>query len=165
MNILFCTKNYRIRPLEPNEIDSTLEVYKQCEDFLALGPVAIASKTMVEADLDLSKRHNGIYCGIWDKNDTQIGVLDFVPQIDKGISDLSLIMISKPYRDSGSGTEIINGLEQYLRSNYQTSMIVSGVQINNEPGISFWKKCGFIIDKEARDMGDGTTAYQMKKNI
>lgn len=29
----------KIRPLVPGKLDAVLDVYRQCEDFLALGPV------------------------------------------------------------------------------------------------------------------------------
>lgn len=161
---LFSAATFEIRPLADHELKSTLEVYKQCEDFLALGPVPFASMEMVQADIDHSKKENGVYCGIWNKDNKQIGVIDFIPEVEKGIAVLSLLMISKQYRYNGIGTAIVESLEAYLKMNYKTQIIQSGVQINNEPGIKFWKRRGFILENEAKDMGDGTTAFQMIKN-
>ena len=161
--VLFKTDNTVVRPLGTDEKGSALEVYRQCKDFLALGPIPEASMEMVEADMDNSRKQNGTYCGIWDTGNNQIGVLDFVPEKGKGISELLLLMIAKPYRHAGIGTEVIQVLETYLKEKYDIKVIDSGVQVNNAPGISFWKKCGFIIEKEARDMGDGTTAFKMRK--
>ena len=78
---LFSAATLEIRPLAENELQSTLEVYKQCEDFLTLGPVPFASMEMVQADRDHSKKENGVYCGIWNEDNKQIGVIDFIPEI------------------------------------------------------------------------------------
>lgn len=153
-----------IRPLEENEIYSTLEVYRQCEDFLSLGPIHVASMSMVLNDINHSRENNGIYCGIWNEQNEQIGVLDFIPMANQ-IVDLSLLMISKKNRQNGIGTKIMKDFETYLKINYQTKTIHSGVQVNNEPGIYFWKKCGYIIGTIARDMHDGTIAFEMHKEI
>jgi len=55
-----------IRPVEQNEaeLEQVLAVYRQCEDFLALGPVAMASLEMVAADLALSGLKGGTFCAI-----------------------------------------------------------------------------------------------------
>jgi hypothetical protein len=55
-------QGYSIRPVvqsEP-ELRRVLAVYQQCEDFLALGPVATASLEMVKADLALSQQEGGL---------------------------------------------------------------------------------------------------------
>jgi ribosomal protein S18 acetylase RimI-like enzyme len=161
---LFSSDTFEIRPLDKNEIDSTLEVYRQCEDFLTLGPAHVASMNMVRNDIDHSIEANGIYCGIWNEQNEQIGVLDFIPMADQ-IADLSLLMISKKHRQKGIGTRIMKDFETYLKINYKTRTIHSGVQVNNELGIIFWKKCGYIIGTIARDMHDGTIAFEMYKEI
>ena len=47
------------RPYEERDLPAVLEVYRQCEDFLALGPVARASLQMVQQDLAISRQENG----------------------------------------------------------------------------------------------------------
>lgn len=164
LDTLFNADELEIRPVSQDEIDSTLEVYRQVEDFLSLGPVPTASIKMVLADIAHSKREKGIYCGIWDRSGVQIGVLDFSLGTEKEAT-LWLLMISRPYRNQGYGRTIILNFESYLKQQYSVETICSGVQVNNEGGIIFWKKMGFIISEIAMDMGDGTTAYEMIKRI
>lgn len=78
---------------------------------------------------------------------------------------LSLLMISQQYRNKGYGRAIVLNLEFYLKQKYGVMQVRSGVQVNNEGGIRFWKKMGYSISEIARDMGDGTTAYEMTKRI
>ena len=42
---------FSLRPVTPTDLDAVLEVYRLCEDFLALGPVATASMEMLQKDL------------------------------------------------------------------------------------------------------------------
>lgn len=59
--ILISEHALEIRSIRSDELESVLEVYKQCEDFLALGPVPTASKEMVLNDIEISKAENGIF--------------------------------------------------------------------------------------------------------
>jgi ribosomal protein S18 acetylase RimI-like enzyme len=165
MDDMFSGKGFRIRPITDDDFASTLAVYKQSEDFLALGPVAKASREMVQKDIRHSKETGGIYCGIWDDAGEQAGVLDYIPEDTPGTAVLSLLMISGDQRNRGLGTAVMAGLEAHLKGVYGTKLIESGVQVNNENGIRFWTKRGFQIDSRAQDLEDGTTAYQMSKRI
>lgn len=66
-------KGFIVKDIDVNEIDSILQVYKQCEDFLSLGPMPNASRQMVLDDLGLSKEEGDIFCGIYI-DDEMIGV-------------------------------------------------------------------------------------------
>ena len=164
MKSIFTAGALRIHPISESDLQSVFEVYKQCEDFLSLGPVSVASIEMVKEDIEHSKRGNGIFCGISDNNG-MIGIIDFIPEIKKYIAFLTLLMIAKPYRYKGLGLAIMNAFEKYLKTRYNSRSLESGVQINNILGINFWKKCGFIIDAIENHLPDRTIAYDMKKEI
>ena len=50
-----------------------LEVYRRCEDFLALGPEPKASLEMVLADLEISRQEGGCFCGIYGPTGNMLG--------------------------------------------------------------------------------------------
>ncbi len=54
-NISVPSYGLRIHPVSPEGLDAVLDVYRQCEDFLALGPIAAASMEMVLKDIELSR--------------------------------------------------------------------------------------------------------------
>ncbi|MBN2351726.1 MAG: GNAT family N-acetyltransferase [Spirochaetales bacterium] len=165
MNNLFGGPGFTVRPVTDDDIPSVLEVYRRCEDFLALGPVPCTSLEMVTTDIAHSKEVGGFYCGIRDDTDEIVGVLDFIPKYKRGRAFLSLLMIASAHRRRGLGTALLAALESHLMLTAGAKVIESGVQVNNEAGISFWKKRGFRIGRRARHMADGTTAYQMSKHI
>jgi RimJ/RimL family protein N-acetyltransferase len=165
MEVIFRADTLRIGRITDKDLDSSLEVYKRSEDFLSLGPVPTASMEMLLADINHSESVQGLFCGIWDESGNQVGVVDFIPDSQHEKAILELLMISKEYRNKGIGSTIVRHLELYLKQTYGTKTIESGVQTNNEGGIRFWKRHGYHLDEIGKPMGDGTVAYQMRKEI
>jgi ribosomal protein S18 acetylase RimI-like enzyme len=160
---------FEIRPVTPVDENSLLEVYRQCEDFLALGPVATASLKMVRTDLALSLEERGIFCGIYRRADQQMmGVVDFVPSGWLGnptSAFLSLLMIAAPFRSQGLGKEVVKLVEAEILRPGGILVIYSGVQVNNPGAICFWQRMGYQIISEPELMPDGTTTYRLEKKI
>jgi ribosomal protein S18 acetylase RimI-like enzyme len=129
-----------IRSVTQDDLDSVLAVYQQCEDFLALGPVAAASMQMVLKDIELSKDAGGRYCGIHAANEKMIGVVDFVPNNYEGnpqAAYLSLLMIAASYRNLGIGRIVLEAVEQAVRQDAQVTEMLLGVQANNPQALRF----------------------------
>jgi len=163
------TPAFTIRPIrEDADLPAILEVYRQCEDFLALGPVAKASQAMVQADLKLSKDMNGVFCGIFDRQTGEmLGIVDFVSQGYQGRSGLaylSLLMIASPWRSHGLGALVVSAVEAEIRKSGQVQSIEAGVQVNNPGAIRFWQRMGYRIVSEAKLHADGTTAFDLRKD-
>jgi len=158
-----------IRPVVPEDTQLILEVYRACEDFLALGPVATASLPMVEADLALSRNSGGIFCGIYERSTGKmIGVVDYVRsgwESNPKVAFLELLMIAAPYRSMGFGEEIVRLVEADIMRDGLVNQIDSGVQVNNPGAVRFWQRMGYEIVSGARAMDDGTVAYALEKKI
>jgi ribosomal protein S18 acetylase RimI-like enzyme len=156
-------ERFTLRPVNEADLDDMLAVYRQCEDFLALGPVPVASMEMVRTDWRVSQEHGGIYCGIYDPGGGLMGVLDVIPVEADGAAYLELLMIAAPCRSGGLGTAVLRALEAELMQRYRVSTIRAGVQANNPGAIRFWLRQGFTITGEAALMADGTTAFPLCK--
>ncbi len=157
-----------IHPIRPDEVDAVLAVYRQCEDFLALGPVATASMEMVLADIDLSKGYGGLFCGIYTSEGDMIGVIDYVPcnfEGDPHAADLNLLMIAAPFRKLGVGRAVVEAVETEIRRNPQVDKILSGVQVNNPQAMRFWQRNGYRIVSEPKLHPDQTTAVDLRKDL
>jgi ribosomal protein S18 acetylase RimI-like enzyme len=164
VNEIIAVGDLTVKAIDDHQLGATREVYRQCEDFLALGPAPAASLDMFVADIQHSREADAIYCGIWRGN-TQVGVLDFIPEAEPKTAEILLLMIARPYRSQGFGSAILEGLIRHLGETYDTRTVTGGVQINNPSAIAFWRRHGFEIGSEARDCGDGTTAYPMDRRI
>jgi ribosomal protein S18 acetylase RimI-like enzyme len=165
MAVLFVTEGLTVRSSEPSDMAALLSVYKQCEDFLSLGPVPTASMEMIVADIDHSTAAKGLFCVIENMEGETVGVLDFWPRAAPHVAVLSLLMISRGYRKKGYGRAIVNALESYLQAKHEVRTIAAGVQVNNPDAIRFWRSCGFQIGAAARLHEDGTTVHEMRKTI
>lgn len=161
------SKNFLIKRVDESNIDLILQVYKQCEDFLSLGPVPYASRQMVLDDLDLSREEGGVFCGIFVEDEI-IGVVDFVPGNYEGKPEeayLALLMIAGPHRQKGIGREVVDAVEAEMLKNGSIKSIRAGVQTNNPPAIAFWQAVGYRIVSGPTLLPDTTTAFGLKKDV
>ena len=157
-----------MHPISHDELDDVLNVYRQCEDFLALGPVPTASMDMVEKDVELSRSQGGIFCGICNGDGEMIGVLDFVPggyEGDASHAFLELLMIAAPFRSRGIGQAVVEALESETRKDPSVRTISAGVQANNPQAIKFWQRNGYRIVSGPQRMPDQTIAYGLRKDL
>ncbi|HET9912352.1 MAG TPA: GNAT family N-acetyltransferase, partial [Anaerolineales bacterium] len=114
MTIFIRDPTLEIRLIIEDDLHAVLDVYRQCEDFLALGPVSTASMEMVLKDIKVSKDMGGNFCGIYTADGKMIGVLDYVPSHFEGdphTAFLSLLMIAAPFRKHGIGTAVVEAVE------------------------------------------------------
>ena len=157
-----------IRPVTQENLDAVLEVYQQCEDFLALGPVATASTEMVLQDLEISKNISGIFCGVHTPDGKMIGVIDYVPRNYKGNSRaayLSLLMIASPHRNCGIGETVVDAIESEIKKDTCVTVIYAGVQVNNPRAMRFWQRMGYRTVSEPKLYPDKTIAVDLQKDI
>jgi ribosomal protein S18 acetylase RimI-like enzyme len=168
ITVNFRDNSFEIRPVSQDSLDAVLEVYRLCEDFLALGPVATASMEMVRNDIEISKEEGGLFCGIYTPDGKMIGVLDYVPNNYQGnpqAAYLSLLMIAAPFRNQGIGKAVVNAVENEIRKDAKVTVIFSGVQVNNPGGLRFWQRNGYRIVSEPKLHPDQTTAVDLQKDI
>ena len=164
--ILFQTDELQIATVSDRDVPALLQVYKQCEDFLSLGPVPRASIQMLQGDIEHSRGENGRYCAIRTHSDLTVGVIDFIPNSDdRNTSFLSLLMIAAPWRNKGYGQAVVASLEQHLRRTHHTEQIDCAVQTNNSAAIRFWTRLGYALSKEPCRQSDGTITYRMSKTL
>ncbi len=152
-------ERFTIRPVREDDRADILSVYRQCEDFLALGPVPQASMAMVQADLDYSTQHGGIFCGIFDPGGGMMGVIDVIPKGYEGephTAFLTLLMIRELYRAHGLGTAVVQAAEQYLVAQHTVDTIRAGVAVNNPGAIRFWARQGYVTVSGPIVFPDGT---------
>ena len=156
-----------VRPILDSDLPAVLEVYRQSEDFLALGPNPTASLEMIAADRELSRTEGGEFCGVFAESGTLMGILDFVRVGYLGepaCGFLELLMIAAPYRNQGLGAEAFGWLEAELRRAGATRLR-AGVQANNPGAIRFWQRMGFAITSEAEPQADRTVCYRLEKPL
>lgn len=160
-------EGFYIKEIDTSDVDSILQVYKQCEDFLSLGPIPTASKQMVLGDLDLSKEEGGVFCGIYI-DDKMIGIVDFVLdnfEEKPNAAFISLLMISSCNRRKGIGKKVVKAVENEILKNSSIEAILSGVQVNNQPAIDFWVKMGYKITSGPQLQADSTVTFGLKKDV
>lgn len=168
MTIQIPENSLEIRPVIEDDLEAVLDVYRQCEDFLALGPVSTASMEMVLADIEISKGEGGAFCGIYNANGKMIGVIDYVLSNFEGEPEtafLSLLMIASPFRRLGIGEAVVEAIEKEIKKDPQVRTIRSGVQVNNPQAVKFWQRLGYRIVSGPKLMPDRTTVFGLLKDL
>jgi hypothetical protein len=100
------SERFTLRAVTPEDHAALLDVYRQCEDFLALGPNPTASAEMIAGDLALSQGQGGIFYGVYDPAGQMIGVVDVVPRLyegDPALAFLELLRSGDRARSRGGG--------------------------------------------------------------
>jgi len=168
VRMLIRDDSFEVRTITQEDLGAILDVYRQCEDFLALGPEPTASMEMVVKDIENSQREGGVFCGVFSADAEMIGVVDFVPSGFEGgphIAFISLLMIVPPFRNQGKGGKIVELVESEIRKNAQVTAILSGVQANNTKAIRFWRKNGYRIVGGPELQPDQTTTFRLRKDF
>ncbi|OGO20169.1 MAG: hypothetical protein A2Z15_00530 [Chloroflexi bacterium RBG_16_50_11] len=156
----------KIKTVTPDDKYNVLEVYRQCEDFLALGPQPKASLEMVLKDIGESHKEGGAFQGIY-AGDRMIGVVSYITKGFEGNltnAFLSLLMIIPSFRGKGRGTKIVGIVEKEILADSRVKTILSAVQANNSDALRFWEKNGYRIVSEPELRPDGTTVFQLRKS-
>ncbi len=162
------TDHFTISPITPGDLDAVLAVYRQCEDFLALGPDPTASMAMVMKDIEISQGEGGIYCGVYTAEGALIGVVDYMPRGFEGNPQrayLSLLMLAAPFRGQGIGPAVVAAVEAEIHKDAQIQAIFLGAQVNNPQAIQFWQRQGYRIVGGPTLMHDQTTVFELRKDL
>ena len=168
MNISLRDFSLEIRPIAQDDLGAVLDVYKQCEDFLALGPVPTASMGMVLQDIELSKGYGGLFCGIYTSAGEMIGIIDYVPSNYEGdphAAYLSLLMIAAPFRKQGIGKAVVAAIENEIKRNAQVDKILSGAQVDNLQAVRFWQRNGYRIVGEPKVYPGQLKGFDLRKDV
>lgn len=165
--LLLEQEGFSIYAVGEEHADAILSVYRQCEDFLSLGPVPTASMEMVLEDLRHSREMGGVFCGIF-VGEEMAGIVDFVPdgfEGEQGVAFLSLLMIARRHRGGGLGSKVVRAVEGEIMKNAGIAVIRSGVQANNGPAIGFWQAMGYRVVGGPDMMPDLTICYSLRKEL
>lgn len=156
---------FSLRTLDDSDLPALLELYRACEDFLALGPCSHASLEMVRGDMQLSRENGGTFQGIFAPDGRLIGVADWIAggfEGEPATAFIELLMIAAPSRRAGLGRAVAAVIERRIRQ-AGAQRVELGVQVNNLPAQRFWLRCGYRSAGPPRKFSDGTTAIRMRK--
>jgi ribosomal protein S18 acetylase RimI-like enzyme len=155
-----------IKIITPDDIDTVLEVYRECEDFLALGPESNASLQMALKDMETARLEGGGFRGIFIDG-RMVGVVSYIPGNFEGIPEnasLFLLMIIPACRERRIGTRIVAMVEKEILSDSHITTILSAVQVNNPRALQFWQRNGYRITGGPELMPDKTTVFRLRKD-
>jgi RimJ/RimL family protein N-acetyltransferase len=160
------TFSLRLTPLCESDSEKVMEVYRQCRDFLALGPQTEPSLEMVVRDIRSCEEQYGVFYGIFLVPGELIGVISVVPRETNNQVEsvyIELMMIIPAYRQKGVGRQVLKLIESTVKQKIGISRFLTSVQLNNSGAIRFWQTSGYQIMDCPELQPDATTVYHFKK--
>jgi RimJ/RimL family protein N-acetyltransferase len=157
----------KLVPLYEKDAETVLEVYRQCQDFLALGPRPEASLEMVQKDILACDQQYGVFYGIYLLEGPLIGVISVVPREANNQVEsvyIELLLISFSHRQKGIGRQVLRLIETNARHKTGVSRFSTSIQVNNPGAVRFWQNCGYKIYSGPEIQLDSTTVYQLQKD-
>lgn len=155
---------FELRAVGEAQIADLLALYRQCEDFLALGPAPVASVAMIRGDLAASGTEGSVFCGIYDRSGLLVGVIDFSRggyRGDSTLAHIALVMLAQSHRGRGLGTRVVHAVETIIWQGPAVRGIAVEVQANNLAGMRFWTRRGYRVVGAAALQVDGTTTVPL----
>lgn len=98
---------------------------------------------------DRENRGDVLFLGIFSDSNQHIGNVKYEPiNLKDKTATMGILIGEKEWRGKGVAFEVIKGSSEYLQENYGIKNIELGVDKNNTPAITAYKKMQFKVIKE-----------------
>jgi hypothetical protein len=162
--MLFETQHLYISSVDSSDVNRILETYNSNKNFLR----AHMDKNEVEAkwlqdEIATMKGIGFIPCKLVLKaTNALVGILDFSVKEE---SYLSLLMLHSDYCEKGYGSEVYQGLEDFVKTNKASCIRIDVVTNYDQAVLDFWISKGFDVvgSVELNWTGKKLPAVSMKK--
>ena len=150
MDIRSLSKEYDVRALDINDVDTIYDMSCKNEIYYKFHPPFVTKESIVE-DMKALPPHKSYddkyYVGFFD-GDSLVANIDLILDYPTDeIAFIGLFMINLHYQNKGVGSKIIGDVCNYLKQlGYKKVRI--GVDKENPQSNSFWQKNGFCIISE-----------------
>lgn len=153
MDINKLSKNYKVRELTENDIDSMLELGKNNDIFFQYNPPVFTRESILEDMKALppgKERNDKCYLGFFQE-DTLIAHMDLIRDFpEEGTNYIGLFMVHADYQGKGVGTEIITQTLAYFKEAGYNRVRLA-IDRGNPQSKRFWTKQGFLKVNEGTE--------------
>ncbi len=168
-SITLSDENFSIRLITPCDAEIVQGLLKECEEFNVLvegQPVSPdAAKNLFEDTPPGRSVEEKLVYGVFDERNKLIGVLDVFPNYpEPAVWWIGLLLLDPAARARGLGRQTVNALCELVSHNGGREVKL-GVVEENEPGLKFWEKMGFTLERitEPRTFGEKQQRVKVMK--
>jgi len=147
------TERFRLKTLTVD--DATEEYLSWFVDSKEVGKyITYAQKSTDIKDLkryvkDREAREDVLFFGIFTDSGQHIGNIKYEPiNMEEKFATMGILIGDKEWRGKGVASEVIRASSEYLNKTYGIKYIDLGVDKNNTPAVSAYKKMKFEVVKE-----------------
>jgi len=147
------TRRFQLKPLTIKDVtEEYLSWFSKSQEVIQY--ISFAQKKANINDLiqyvkDRESREDILFLAIFTESGQHIGNIKYEPiNLKDESATMGILIGDKEWRGKGVASEVIKGSSEYLQENYGIKNIELGVDKNNTPAITAYKKMQFKVVKE-----------------
>lgn len=154
--VVINTKRFKLKPLTYKNITkkylSWFNNSKTIKKYIVFAKKSLTITDLIKYLRSKEKKNNVLFLGIFTKSGAHIGNLKYEPILYKKRSATMGILIGdKKWRGKRVAPEVIKASNNFLNKFFGIKYIYLGVQKDNTPAISVYKKMNFRIIRKNTD--------------
>jgi RimJ/RimL family protein N-acetyltransferase len=147
------TERFRLKTLTTKDVTekylSWFSESQKVAQYISFAQKKANMNDLIQYVKDRENRENILFLAIFTDCAQHIGNIKYEPiNLEDESATMGILIGDKEWRGRGVASEVIKGSSEYLKENYGVKNIELGVDKNNTPAITAYKKMQFKVTKE-----------------
>ena len=147
------TERFQLKTLTTKDVtDKYLSWFsesKKVSQYISFAQKKANMNDLIQYVRDRENRKDILFLAIFTDCAQHIGNIKYEPiNLEDESATMGILIGDKEWRGRGVASEVIKGSSEYLKENYGVKNIELGVDKNNTPAITAYKKMQFKVTKE-----------------
>ena len=153
--VIIHTKCFQLKSLTINNVNekylSWFNSNAESKKFISFAQDKKNLDELVQYVKGKENKKDTLFLGIFCSSGIHIGNIKYEPiNFDKKTAVMGILIGEVHWRGKGVAYEVINAVNEYLKTNFDIKFIYLGVDKTNDSAISFYKKMNFKIIENNR---------------
>ncbi|VVH61800.1 hypothetical protein BSPWISOX_1812 [uncultured Gammaproteobacteria bacterium] len=147
------TERFQLKTLTTKDVTekylSWFSESKRVSQYISFAQKKANMSDLIQYVKDRENREDILFLAIFTDCAQHIGNIKYEPiNFEDESATMGILIGDKKWRGRGVASEVIKGSSEYLKGNYGVKNIELGVDKNNTPAITAYKKMQFKVTKE-----------------
>jgi RimJ/RimL family protein N-acetyltransferase len=158
------TERFQLKTLTTKDVtDKYLSWFNELQEagrYISFAHKKVSANDLTQYIKDRENRKDVLFLGIFTSSGQHIGNIKYEPiNLETESATMGILIGDKEWRGKGVASEVIKSSSEYLKNIYRIKRIELGVDKDNTPAVSAYKKTKFKVIKET-DNG-----FKMRLNL
>jgi [ribosomal protein S5]-alanine N-acetyltransferase len=147
------TERFQLKSLTTKDVtEKYLSWFSESQEviqYISFAQKKVNINDLIQYVKDRESREDILFLAIFTDSGQHIGNIKYEPiNLKDELATMGILIGDKEWRGRGVAAEVIKGSSKYLKENYGIKNIELGVDKNNIPAITAYKKIQFKVVKE-----------------